>query len=83
VLKRAKKYIQKHLLYMCRGKCRREEEIEEGDRNRERERERERETLGRKIQKRKKIGRHNNGALQSQFVCSWPVRNLKGRWDSL
>jgi len=59
------------------------EEIEEGDRNRERERERERETLKSKIEKREKKSRHNNGALPSRFVCSWPVRDLKDGGGSL
>lgn len=63
---------------MCKGKCRRAEEIEEGDRNRERERDVERENT----ETKEKKGRHYNAALQSRFLCSWPERNLKWRWSS-
>lgn len=58
---------------MCKqGKCRRAEEIEERDRNRD--------TLKRKMQKGKG-GRDNNAALQSWFVASWRVRNIKRKWS--
>jgi hypothetical protein len=65
-------YTIAFVLCVSKGKCRRAEEIEEGDRNRE--------MLKRKIQKRKR-GRDNNAVLQSWFVGSWRVRNTKGRWS--
>ena len=60
---------------MCKGKCGRAEEIEEGDRYRDRKRDVENEYT--ETEKKRRRGRHYNEALQNQFLCSWSVRNLK------